>query len=59
MPETSGLSLGQSVTHAKFGQGIVLAVEGSGAHTRVQVKFSEHGVKWLVLAYANLAIEIG
>ncbi len=35
------------------------AVEGNGAHTRVQVKFSEHGVKWLVLAYANLAIEIG
>ncbi|MGM9452390.1 DNA helicase II [Legionella bozemanae] len=58
-PETSGLSLGQSVTHAKFGPGIVLAVEGSGAHTRVQVKFSEHGVKWLVLAYANLAIEAG
>lgn len=58
VPETSGLSLGQSVTHAKFGQGVVLAVEGSGAHTRVQVKFSEHGVKWLVLAYANLAVEM-
>ncbi|WP_454785915.1 DNA helicase II [Legionella sp. WA2024007413] len=56
--ETAGLSLGQNVTHAKFGSGIVLAVEGSGAHTRVQVKFSEHGVKWLVLAYANLAVEI-
>ncbi|HHF7374790.1 TPA: hypothetical protein ACPSKV_002349 [Legionella bozemanae] len=51
--------MGQSVTHAKFGQGVVLAVEGSGAHARVQVRFSEHGVKWLVLAYANLAIEIG
>ncbi len=58
VPETSGLSLGQSVTHAKFGQGVVLAVEGSGAHARVQVKFSEHGVKWLVLAYANLAVEM-
>ncbi|KTD56364.1 DNA helicase II [Legionella santicrucis] len=55
-PQTSGLSLGQNVTHAKFGQGVVLAVEGSGAHTRVQVKFREHGVKWLVLAYANLAV---
>lgn len=50
----AGLSLGQAVTHAKFGQGTVLAVEGSGAHTRVQVKFAEHGEKWLVLAYANL-----
>lgn len=50
----AGLSLGQSVTHAKFGQGTILSVEGSGAHTRVQVKFAEHGDKWLVLAYANL-----
>ncbi len=55
--EEAGLALGQTVTHAKFGQGVVLAVEGSGAHTRVQVKFNEHGAKWLVLAYANLAIE--
>ena len=54
--EASGMPLGQNVVHAKFGQGVVLAVEGSGAHTRVQVKFSDHGVKWLVLAYANLTI---
>ncbi len=52
----SGFKLGQSVQHAKFGQGVVLAVEGSGAHTRVQVKFAEHGTKWLVLAYANLTV---
>lgn len=51
-----GFGLGQNVTHAKFGQGVVLALEGSGAHTRVQVKFEEIGTKWLVLAYANLKI---
>jgi DNA helicase-2/ATP-dependent DNA helicase PcrA len=56
LEKTSGLNLGQNVTHAKFGQGVVLAVEGSGAHTRVQVKFQEEGVKWLVLAYANLTL---
>ena len=50
----SGFQLGQSVSHAKFGQGVILALEGSGAHTRVQVKFSQHDTKWLVLAYANL-----
>ncbi|MGC1182693.1 DNA helicase II [Legionella sp.] len=55
--EEAGLPLGQSVMHTKFGQGVVLAIEGTGAHTRVQVKFSEHGIKWLVLAYANLAVE--
>ena len=54
--ETSGMPLGQIVVHAKFGQGVVMAVEGSGAHTRVQVKFTHHGVKWLVLAYANLGV---
>lgn len=50
----AGLQLGQNVSHSKFGAGVVLSVEGSGAHTRVQVKFAQHGVKWLVLAYANL-----
>lgn len=52
--EDSGMQIGQSVAHAKFGQGVILGMEGSGAHTRVQVKFSQHGDKWLVLAYANL-----
>ena len=52
--EESGFRLGQNVNHPKFGSGIILAVEGGGAHTRVQVKFSLHGSKWLVLAYANL-----
>ena len=50
-----GFRLGQTVNHAKFGQGVVLAIEGSGAHTRVQVRFIEDGTKWLVLTYANLS----
>jgi DNA helicase-2/ATP-dependent DNA helicase PcrA len=47
--------LGQRVQHRKFGEGTVLAFEGSGEHSRVQVNFSQAGSKWLVLAYANLA----
>ena len=54
--QEAGIPIGQNVGHAKFGQGVVLAIEGSGAHTRVQVEFKEQGVKWLVLAYANLTI---
>ncbi len=54
--EDSGFRVGQSVSHAKFGPGIILGAEGSGAHTRVQVKFEREGVKWLVLAYANLNV---
>jgi DNA helicase II / ATP-dependent DNA helicase PcrA len=48
------LSLGQRVRHPSFGEGTVLDYEGSGAHARVQVNFSDAGAKWLVVAYANL-----
>ena len=46
--------LGQRVAHPKFGEGLVLNAEGSGGNTRIQVNFESAGVKWLVLAYANL-----
>ncbi len=46
--------LGQRVEHPKFGEGIVLTLEGQGSHARVQVNFETSGSKWLVLAYANL-----
>lgn len=52
--ENPGIRLGQNVTHAKFGSGIITDIEGAGAHARVQVNFDEAGSKWLVLAYANL-----
>jgi DNA helicase-2/ATP-dependent DNA helicase PcrA len=54
LQESPGLRLGQNVTHAKFGTGVVTDIEGSGAHARVQVNFDDAGSKWLVLAYANL-----
>ncbi|MCB1760225.1 MAG: DNA helicase II [Gammaproteobacteria bacterium] len=53
-PEMVGFNLGQQVRHPKFGEGVVLNAEGSGASARIQVNFSAVGVKWLVLAYANL-----
>jgi DNA helicase-2/ATP-dependent DNA helicase PcrA len=49
-----GLTLGQRVQHATFGEGVVLNYEGQGAHARVQVNFEAAGSKWLVVAYANL-----
>ncbi|MDH3902000.1 MAG: DNA helicase II, partial [Xanthomonadales bacterium] len=47
-------SLGETVSHKKFGSGTVISFEGSGEHTRVQVNFNHAGAKWLVVAYANL-----
>lgn len=52
--KNGGLSLGQRVSHAKFGEGVVLNLEGSGGHMRIQVNFEHSGCKWLVAAYANL-----
>jgi DNA helicase-2/ATP-dependent DNA helicase PcrA len=52
--EADGLMLGQRVMHKKFGEGIVLNVEGQGDNARVQVNFDSAGSKWLVAAYANL-----
>ncbi|MGZ8165235.1 MAG: DNA helicase II [Methylobacter sp.] len=51
---TSTYKLGQRVSHSKFGEGIVLQMEGEGAHERVQINFKQAGVKWLMLAYTQL-----
>jgi DNA helicase-2/ATP-dependent DNA helicase PcrA len=53
--ENTGFSLGQRVMHAKFGEGVVLNYEGSGAQSRIQVNFESSGSKWLVVSYANLS----
>ncbi|MBA2814373.1 DNA helicase II [Candidatus Pantoea persica] len=50
----SGFSLGQRVKHAKFGEGTIINLEGSGEHSRVQVAFQGQGIKWLVAAYKKL-----
>ncbi|NPE54240.1 DNA helicase II [Dickeya dadantii] len=50
----TGYKLGQRVRHAKFGEGTIVNVEGSGDHSRIQVAFAGQGIKWLVAAYARL-----
>jgi DNA helicase-2/ATP-dependent DNA helicase PcrA len=52
--EITGFTLGQHVTHPKFGEGVVLNAEGQGNGARIQVNFETVGSKWLVVAYANL-----
>jgi len=51
-----GLSwrIGQSVAHSRFGEGVIINIEGSGADARVQVNFGREGVKWLALSVAKL-----
>ncbi len=50
----SGLRAGQSVFHAKFGEGVVLTLEGRGADARAHINFARHGSKWLALSVAKL-----
>jgi DNA helicase-2/ATP-dependent DNA helicase PcrA len=49
-----GVRLGARVRHGKFGEGVILTVEGNGPHARVQVSFEKQGTKWLMIQYANL-----
>ena len=49
-----GVRLGARVRHGKFGEGVILNLEGNGPHARVQVSFEQQGTKWLMVQYANL-----
>jgi DNA helicase-2/ATP-dependent DNA helicase PcrA len=53
-PPIPGMRLGARVRHGKFGEGVILNLEGSGPQARVQVNFERQGTKWLVMQYANL-----
>jgi len=45
-----------AVFHSKFGEGKVLAIEGTGDDARAQVSFPRHGTKWLALSVAKLTV---
>jgi DNA helicase-2/ATP-dependent DNA helicase PcrA len=49
-----GIRLGARVRHGKFGEGVVLNLEGQGPHARVHVNFERQGAKWLMVSMARL-----
>ena len=49
-----GLRSGQNVFHNKFGEGVIVTLEGVGEDARAQINFGRHGMKWLALAVAKL-----
>jgi DNA helicase-2/ATP-dependent DNA helicase PcrA len=49
-----GISVGDDVRHNKWGEGVVLHVEGRGDKTEAVVRFPEVGEKRLLLAWAPL-----
>ena len=53
---SSGPKPGDQVRHAKFGEGMVVMLEGQGEHARLQINFEEVGPKWIIPAYAKLEV---
>ncbi len=50
----SRFRIGQSVVHAKFGEGVIVNLEGTGSDARAQINFGRQGMKWLALGIAKL-----
>jgi DNA helicase-2/ATP-dependent DNA helicase PcrA len=48
--------VGAAVVHPRFGEGVIVRLEGSGTEARAQVNFSAVGVKTLALALARLEL---
>lgn len=60
---TSGVSvgdkhfrIGQSVSHARFGEGIIIGLSGAGQDSQAQIQFRDVGTKTLALGVAKLEI---
>ena len=46
--------IGQNVAHAKFGEGVIVNIEGSGTNARAHINFGKFGMKLLDLGIAKL-----
>jgi DNA helicase-2/ATP-dependent DNA helicase PcrA len=51
---SGGWRIGESVAHAKFGEGVIVNIEGSGSNCRAQINFGAVGMKVLDLSVAKL-----
>jgi DNA helicase-2/ATP-dependent DNA helicase PcrA len=55
--DTTLLAIGMSVEHQRFGNGIVVNIDGTGDNRKAQVDFGQQGKKMLVLKFAKLKIK--
>ncbi len=49
-----GWRIGENVVHAKFGEGVIVNIEGSGTQARASINFGRNGMKLLDLGIAKL-----
>ncbi len=52
--EKLGLKVGDDVAHEKFGEGVIIGIEGEGDKAEALVRFREAGEKRLLLSWAPL-----
>jgi DNA helicase-2/ATP-dependent DNA helicase PcrA len=52
----AGLKIGNKVAHERFGEGVILALEGNGDNAKVTVSFVNSGNKNLLLKFARLKV---
>jgi DNA helicase-2/ATP-dependent DNA helicase PcrA len=52
--ERNGYRIGQTVRHARFGEGVIIRLEGSGSDARAKINFGAQGIKELLLSLAKL-----
>ena len=50
--ERLALSVGDDVRHAKYGEGVVVGLRGSGEDTEARIRFREVGEKSFILAWS-------
>ena len=50
----AGWRVGETVSHAKFGEGVIVNIEGGGTNARAHINFGRHGMKLLDLNIAKL-----
>jgi len=51
-----GLTIGTRVSHERFGEGEITALEGEGGNAKATVRFDNSGVKQLLLKFAKLTV---
>lgn len=49
-----GWRIGETVSHQKFGEGVIVNIEGGGTNSRAHINFGKHGMKLLDLNIAKL-----
>ena len=50
------VAVGNTILHERFGKGVVIEIEGSGADRKAKVRFENGGEKTLILRFAKFKI---